>query len=187
MPFKQGIFPTGGLVIRTDVDPMGLARAARETVRSVDPEQPVEKLMALDAIRDESVGPRRINAMLIGSFSVLALVIACVGLFALLTHSLERRRREIGIRIAVGATPTAVSALVMRDAGVVVVLGLAAGVPAAMAASSLVRSLLYGVTTSDTATMIASGIALIVAAMLAAAVPTVRAARVDPVTALRTE
>jgi predicted permease len=185
LPFAQGIFPTGGLVIRTDTNPLGLAKAAREVVRSVDPRQPVEKLMPLDAIRDESVGPRRINAMLIGSFSLLALVIAAIGIAAVLAFSVSARTNEIGIRMSLGADSGMVQRMVLAEGGVLLIAGLLVGVVGAILTTRLIQGLLFGVAPDDPITII--GVSALMAAIGVAAcwIPARRAAKIEPVLAMR--
>ena len=187
MPFAQGDFPTGGLVIRTEVNPMGLAVAAREVVHSIAPEQPVEKVLPLDAIRDESVGPRRVNAMLVGSFGVLALVIAAIGIAAVLAFSVNARTSEIGVRMSLGARPGQVLAMVLREGGVLVVSGLAIGVLGSMALSRYIRALLFDVGPYDPVAL--GGVAVMMAAIGVAAcwIPASRAARIAPSEALRSQ
>jgi ABC-type antimicrobial peptide transport system permease subunit len=119
--------------------------------------------------------------------ALVALIISCIGVFALLSHSVERRTREIGIRMAIGATPGAISRLVMSDALLLVVCGLVVGIPGALGATSLVRSLLYGVTSTDAVTLAISVVVLLATALIAALQPTMRAVKVDPATALRAE
>ncbi len=187
MPFAQGEFPTGGLVLRTQVNPMGLAMAAREVVHSIAPEQPVEKVMPLEAIRDESVGPRRVNAMLVGSFGVLALVIAAIGIAAVLAFSVNARTSEIGVRMSLGARPGQVMAMVLREGGVLVAIGLAIGVAGSMALARYIRALLFGVGPGDPVT--AGAVVLVMAAIGVAAcwIPAARAARIAPSEALRSQ
>ena len=184
-PFQQGIFPTGSLVIRTEVDPNGLANAAREVVRSVDPQQPVEKLMALDAIRDESIGPRRINAMLIGSFSLLALVIAAIGIAAVLAFSVSARTNEIGIRMSLGANSGMIQRMVLSEGGVLLVAGLVLGVVGAILTTRLIQGLLFGVAPDDPVTVI--GVSALMGSIGVAAcwIPARRAAKIDPALTMR--
>lgn len=186
-PFQQGVFPTGGLVIRTDVNPLGLARAAREVVRSVDPRQPVEKLMALDAIRDESVGPRRINSMLIGSFSLLALVIAAIGIAAAIAFSVSARTNEIGIRMSLGANSGMVQRMVLAEGGVLLVAGLVLGIVGAMATTRLIQELLFGVAPHDPLTMLGVSALMAVVGIAACWIPARRAAQINPLKAIRGE
>jgi predicted permease len=184
-PFAQGVFPTGGLVLRTEVNPLGLAHAAREVVRSVDPQQPVENLMALDAIRDESVGPRRINAMLIGSFSLLALVIAAIGIAAVLAFSVSARTNEIGIRMSLGADSGRVQRMVLAEGGALLIVGLVLGVAGAVLATRLIQGLLYDVAPNDPMTLAAVAALMTSIGLAACWIPARRAARINPVSAIR--
>ena len=185
IPFAQGDFPTGGLVIRTQVNPLGLATAARAVVRSIAPQQPIEKVLALDAIRDESVGPRRINAILVGSFGVLALVIAAIGIAAVLAFSVSARTGEIGVRMSLGAHPGQVLAMILRVGGLLVALGLAIGVAGALTLARLISGLLFGVGPHDPATLAGVSTLMAVIGIAACWVPAARAARIAPSEALR--
>ncbi len=187
LPFAQGDFPTGGLVIRSDVDPAGISNAARAIVRSLAPEQPIENVLTVDAIRDESVGPRRLNAMLVGSFSILALVIAAIGIAAVLAFSVSARTNEIGIRMSLGADPGRVQRMILKEGGLLVGLGLLVGVGGSLALSRLMRGLLFGVEPTDPTTM--AGVAMLMAAIGIAAcwVPAARASRIDPSEAIRAQ
>ncbi len=184
-PFAQGDFPSGGLVIRAGVDPAGIAPAARAIVRSIAPTQPIENLMTVNDIRDESIGPRRLNALLVGSFSLLALVIAAIGIAAVLAFSVSARTNEIGIRMSLGAAPGQVQRMVLREGGLLVVLGLALGVAGSLALARLMQGLLYGVEPTDPTTLFA--VALVMAAIGVGAcwLPAARASRIDPSEALR--
>ena len=187
IPFAQGDFPSGGLVIRSDVDPSGLSTAARAIVRSIAPEQPIENVMSLDAIRDESVGPRRINALLVGSFGLLALVIAAIGIAAVLAFSVSARTNEIGIRMSLGADPRQVQGMILREGGLLVGLGLLAGVAGSLMLARSIAGLLFGVAPRDPATLVV--VALVMGAIGVAAcwVPAARASRIDPSDALRAQ
>lgn len=185
MPFQQGVFPTGGLVIRTEVDPNGLARAAREVVRSVDPRQPVEKMMPLEAIRDESVGPRRINSMLIGSFSLLALVIAAIGIAAALAFSVSARTNEIGIRMSLGASTGMVQRMVLAEGGLLLFAGLLLGIGGALLTTRLMQELLFAVAPDDPATMMSVAALMAIVGVTACWIPARRAARINPLKAIR--
>ena len=185
MPFQQSVFPTGGLVIRTDVNPMGIATAARAVVQSVDPQQPIEKLMALEAIRDESVGPRRINAMLIGSFSLLALVIAAIGIAAVLAFSVSARTNEIGIRMSLGADSGMVQRMVLGEGGVLLAFGLVLGVVGAMFTTRLMQGLLFDVPPNDPTTLVSVAVAMTAIGVGACWLPARRASKIDPATAMR--
>jgi ABC-type antimicrobial peptide transport system permease subunit len=129
----------------------------------------------------------RMGATVSAVVTVLALCIACVGVFALLAYAVARRTREIGVRIAVGATTRHVSSLVLRDALVLVGAGLGLGIPAALLSARVLESLVFGITVSDTNTLMASATLLMVIALSAAVIPAWRAVRVDPMIALRAE
>ncbi len=184
-PFAQGDFPSGGLVIRSDVDPAGIALAARSIVRSIAPTQPIENLMTVDDIRDESVGPRRLNAMLVGSFSLLALVIAAIGIAAVLAFSVSARVNEIGVRMSLGAAPGQVQRMILREGGALVFLGLALGVAGSLLLSRLMQGLLFGVEPHDPATLAAVAAVMTVVGIAACWIPATRASRIDPSEALR--
>ncbi|MDQ8165522.1 MAG: ABC transporter permease [Gemmatimonadota bacterium] len=188
VPFPQALFPTGNLVIRTTVNnPLGLATAARAVVQGIDPTQPVERVLSLDAIRDESIGPRRVNAMLIGSFSILALVIAAIGIAAVLAFSVSARTGEIGVRMSLGANPGQVLLMILREGGVLVAIGLVIGVGGSLMLARLIQGLLFGVGANDPVTL--AGVSALMAAIGVAAcwVPAARAAKIAPSEALRAQ
>jgi putative ABC transport system permease protein len=187
LPFAQGDFPSGGMVIRSSVSPTSLVNAARAIVRSVAPQQPIENVMTLGDIRDESVGPRRLNAMLVGSFGLLALVVAAIGIAAVLAFSVSARTNEIGIRMSLGADPGRVQRMVLREGGVLVALGLALGVVGSLLLSRLMQGLLYGVQPNDPATLAAVAVVMAVIGIGACWVPAARAARIAPSEALRAQ
>jgi putative ABC transport system permease protein len=187
MPFVQEVFPSGGLVIRSRGDAAGLAPAATRIVREIAPRQPIENVLTLDQIRDESVGPRRLNAMLVGSFGLLALIVASIGIAAVLAFSVSARTNEIGIRMSIGADSGMVQRMVLSEGGVLVVLGLASGAIGALSLSRLMQGLLFGVEPHDPVTL--AGVALIMATVgiLACWIPAIKAARIDPGVALRAQ
>jgi predicted permease len=167
-------------------DPMSLARQATDAIGAMGREH-VQQIMPVDVLFSNSVVAERMATLAGAVAAALALMISCAGMFALLSHSVQKRTREIGIRVAIGATPAAVSKLVIRDALVLVMIGIAIGLPGAIAATSLVRSLLFGVTTTDGFTLATSAALLLATAMIGAALPTLRAIKVEPTVALRSE
>lgn len=185
LPVAQAEFPPGGLVIRSAVDPTGLSTAARAIVRSIAPDQPIENVMSLEAVRDESVGPRRLNALLLGGFGILALVIASIGIAAVLAFNVSARTNEIGIRMALGAAPSRVTAMILKEGGLLVGLGLAVGVAGSLALSRSIEGLLFGVTARDPFTLLAVAGTMIAIGLVACWVPAARASRIDPSEALR--
>ena len=185
LPVAQAQFPPGGLVIRSSVDPAGLSNAARAIVRSIAPDQPIENVMSLEAVRDESVGPRRLNALLLGGFSILALVIASIGIAAVLAFNVSTRTNEIGIRMALGAAPSRVTAMILREGGLLVGLGLGAGVIGSLALSRSIEGLLFGVASRDPFTLVTVVVTMTAIGLVACWVPAARASRIDPSDALR--
>lgn len=185
LPVAQAEFPPGGLVIRSSVDPAGLSTAARAIVRSVAPDQPIEHVMTLDAVRDESVGPRKLNALLLGGFGLLALVIASIGIAAVLAFNVSARTNEIGIRMALGAAPWRVTTMILREGGLLVGLGLAVGIVGSLALSRSIEGLLFGVAARDPLTLGVVTAVMTTIGLVACGLPAARASRIDPSEALR--
>jgi ABC-type antimicrobial peptide transport system permease subunit len=185
IPFAQGDFPNGGLVIRATVNPKGLAPAARAIVRSISPQQAIEHVLSLDEVRDESIGPRRLNALLIGSFSLLALIIAAIGIAAVLAFSVSARTNEIGIRMSLGADPGRVQRMILAEGGLLVGLGLLSGLGGSLLLARFMRALLFGVAPRDPVTFAAVGGLMACIGMVACWWPAARASRIPPSEALR--
>jgi len=185
LPVAQAEFPPGGLVIRSTVDPTNLATPAREIIRSIAPDQPIEHVMSLEAVRDESVGPRRLNALLLGGFGILALVIASIGIAAVLAFNVSARTNEIGIRMALGAAPSRVTAMILREGGLLVGLGLAVGVAGALALARSIEGLLFGVASRDPFTLVVVVMTMTTIGLVACWLPATRASRIHPSEALR--
>jgi putative ABC transport system permease protein len=187
LPFEQGFFPAAGLVIRSSGDPATIAQAATRVVQSVDPVQPVEHVMTVAQIADESVAPRRLNARLVTSFGILALIVAAIGIAAVLAFSVSARTNEIGIRMSLGADAGKVQRMVLSEGGVLVGAGLVLGVAGSLVLAKLVQGLLFGVAARDPVTLAAVGLVMALVGLVACWVPAARAARIDPGTALRAQ
>jgi putative ABC transport system permease protein len=172
-------------VVSTTAEPEALSNQVRDVVRAIAPQQPVYQLATMRSVVRESLGSRRLLLMLLGLFAALALVLSAAGVYGVMSYGVTQRRREIGIRIALGARFGSVTGMVLHDVGRVAALGIAAGVLAALALSRLMTSVLYGVGTSDGTTFLAVPAVIAVVALLAGAVPAMRAARVDPLVAMR--
>jgi putative ABC transport system permease protein len=185
MPFVQEAFPSGGLVIRSRGDAAGLAPAATRIVRDIAPQQPIENVLTLEQIRDESIGPRRLNAMLVGSFGLLALIVASIGIAAVLAFSVSARTNEIGIRMSIGADSGMVQRMVLSEGGALVVIGLVLGVAGALSLSRLMQGLLFGIEPHDPVTLAVVAFIMAAVGILACWIPAIRAARIDPGVALR--
>lgn len=176
------------LVLRADVvDPAQLAQAARAAVRSFDAKQLIWRTQTLDEMLGRSLAPRRFNMMLLGIFAGVALVLAAVGLYGVMSYSVTWRIQEIGIRMALGAQRRDVLALVLRQGMIMTSLGVGVGLIGAFALSRVLRTLLYGISATDPLTFIAVPIILSMVALVACLIPARRATRVDPIIALRAE
>src|SRR5574342_352754 len=128
----------GGLVIRAERDPTALASAATRLVRGITPQDPIENVLTVSQIKDRSVAPRRLNAALVSSLGILAVIIAAVGIAGVLAFSDSARTNEIGIRMSLGADSVRVERMILREGGVLLALGLAAGIVAALLSARVI-------------------------------------------------
>jgi putative ABC transport system permease protein len=185
MPFAQEIAVGGGLVIRADSNVEGLKTAATRIVRRLAPTVPLENILTVAQIKDQSVSPRRLNAVLLSSFSILAVLIAAVGIAGVLAFSVSARTNEIGIRMSLGAGRGQVQRMILREGGLLLVMGLSLGVIGAFFASRAIQGLLFGVAPDDPITF--GAVALLMAAIGVAAcwIPALRASRIDPAITMR--
>jgi hypothetical protein len=177
----------GGLVIRAQSNVAALAAPATRIVRTLAPTATIEAVKTIAQIKDESVAPRRLNAALISSFGLLAVLIAAVGIAGVLAFAVSMRTNEIGIRMSLGADRSRVQWMILKEGGTLVVLGLLVGTALAFIATTAVRGLLFGVAPHDPATF--AGVATLMAAigMSACWIPATRAARIDPAITIRAE
>ncbi len=168
-------------------DPAQLAGEAMKAAWSVDPSVPITKVLTMAEVVDLTVAQPKFNAVLLGLFAVLALLLGAVGIYGLLSHSVAQRVNEIGIRLALGAPPRTVLRGVMAEGMTLAGIGVAAGVGVAMAGARMMASMLFAVTPADPLTFAAAPLLLAAVAAIACLVPALRATRVDPMTALRSE
>jgi predicted permease len=190
VPYTQTaitFFQPSELAIRTTREPMTIAKEVQEAVWSVDRDQPISNLRTMDDIVDAELANRTQMLALLGTFAMLAVVLAAFGVYAVLSLVVSRRTREIGLRLAVGARRGNIVAGILAQVGRLMCAALAAGVVAGIATTRLLSSLLYGVTPLDWTTFAAVGLLLTVISLLATLVPTCRAAAVDPIVALRSD
>jgi predicted permease len=193
IPYWDGAYWQGSVwgnatyVMRTSQDPAAMANALRSTIRELDPELPLANVLTMREILSESLSSRRFQTLLAGVFAGAALLLACLGIYGVISYSVARRTNEIGIRIALGAQASQVSMLVLRQGVRPVFGGLLAGVAAALAAGQLIRSFLFGTEARDPAAIAAVVLILLLVAMLACWAPARRASRIDPMAALRNE
>lgn len=187
MPFAQTLAMGGTLVIRAREGADALVPAATRIVRRIAPTAPIEGVMTVAQIKDLSVAPRRLNAALISSFGILALIIAAVGIGGVLAFSVRARINEIGIRMSLGAGRGQIQRMVLKEGGVLLAAGLMLGIAGAVLAARLIQGLLFGVAPHDPATLIAVLAVMSASGVGACWIPAARAARVDPVIAMRAE
>jgi predicted permease len=175
------------LVARAAGDPSGVVQQIRKTVLSVDPSLPIDGIDPLSSLMARSIAQERLVAQLATAFGVLALLLAAIGLYGLMTYTISRRTREIGLRIALGAQRGRVLRLVLVDAMRLVVAGLVAGILVALLSTRLLEAQLNGVKAGDPLSIVVAALVLMGTAILAALLPALRAARVEPMVALRSE
>ena len=186
-PHAQVPYRTMSVVVRTAGDPLALVGAARRAVHALDQHLPLTDVATAEQILERSVGAPRFTMMLLATFAALALMLAAVGVYGVIAYSVSRRTQEIGVRIALGAQRRDVLGLVVREGMVLAAIGVALGIAGAWALSRVLASLLFGVTATDPATYAGMSALLIGVAVLASVLPARRAARVDPIVALRYE
>ncbi|MEP7345821.1 MAG: FtsX-like permease family protein, partial [Gemmatimonadaceae bacterium] len=184
-PFAQEFTMFGGLVIRASTNASSLVSTATRIVRGIAPTVPIENVLTVSQIKDESVSPRRLNAALVSSFSILAVIIAAVGIAGVLAFSVSARTNEIGIRMSLGANRGRVQRMVLREGGVLLALGLVLGVGGAFFAARVIRGLLFGVAPNDPATFITVAVMMAAIGIVACWIPALRAARIDPAITMR--
>jgi predicted permease len=173
--------------LRTDGDPLRHVAAVRQIVHEADARVPVTSVKTQAADIDQTINQEIVFARLCSAFAILALVIACVGLYATMAYAVARRTSEIGLRMALGAGRGAVIWMVLREVCVLAAVGLAIGVPAALGTSRLIESFLFGVRPNDPRALALAAVILLTAAFVAGYGPARRASRVDPMVALRHE
>ena len=174
------------IVLRTDSDPTAVFGAVRGALREVDPTVP-PRLNTFAEIFSDSVNTRRFNLLLVGVFALTALLLAMAGVFGVLAYSVAQRTREIGVRIALGATPAGILRMVLAQGLLTIGIGTVIGLAGSLLLTRTMRSLLFGVSPNDPLTVAAVALLLVLIATLASYIPARRATRVDPMVALRHE
>jgi putative ABC transport system permease protein len=187
LPFSQ--YPQNGpaLIARTQGDPMAVARTVVQRLYEVDPNQPAGRIQSLEQYRADSIAAPRLTANLLGLFALLALAIAAAGIGGVMALAVSQRTHEIGVRMAIGARPAEIVRMILSQGMGLALVGVALGVASAFALTRAVKSFLFGVTPNDPATFLGVAAVLAAAALAACYLPARRAARVDPLRALRTE
>jgi putative ABC transport system permease protein len=187
IPYTQESMPWQTLVVRTKNDPMGLAGPIRHEIMALDPEQPVGRVATLDELMEASTAQPRFRTFLLGSFAGVALLLSAIGIYGVMAYTVSRRTREVGVRMALGARPADILKLVFGESMTLTLLGLGLGLLGACAVTRVMKTLLFGVSSTDPSTLTSVTLLLCAVALLATYIPARRAMRVDPMAALRDE
>ena len=175
------------ILVRTRTEPASLIGAIRQQVYSLDKDQPLSNVRTMEQIISESVGDRRLATQMIGGFALVALFLAAVGIYGVMSYAVAQRTHELGIRMAIGAQQWDVLKLVLRQGMLLTFVGIAIGLAGSLAIGRIIASLLFGVTTTDMLTFVAVSLVATATALLACLIPARRATKVDPMKALRCE
>ncbi|MPZ21762.1 MAG: FtsX-like permease family protein, partial [Luteitalea sp.] len=186
-PHAQLPFGSMTFVAGTVDDPASYVDATKQQIWAVDPTLPIYEAIALDRLTSAWLAPRRFSLLVVGAFAIMAFVIAAIGVYGVISYSMARRTREIGLRMAIGAQAADIRRLVLVEGVVLAALGIGAGLAGALALTRFLRALLFDVTPSDPVTLASVSILLFVVALAACYVPARRATRIDPLVALRQE
>ncbi|HWS88053.1 MAG TPA: ABC transporter permease [Pyrinomonadaceae bacterium] len=184
---QAGFFAPRYLVVKTEGDPLALAPTVRKTVWEVDRDQPVSDVNTMEGVLSESLAWQRFSTLLLGVFAGVALLLAAVGIYGVMSYTVAQRTREIGIRMALGAQRWDVLKLAVGQGLRLVAIGVVIGLALALALARVMSSLLFGISATDPATLVTISLILVAVALLASYIPARRAAKVDPLIALRYE
>ena len=175
------------VIVRTTGSPASLAPSVRNVIRQMDPDLPVADVRPMTEVVGAALSTPRFTSALLAMFAVLALTLSAVGIYGVLSYVVTRRTREIGIRVAIGADRSSVLRMVLANGLTLALTGLGIGLVVSLTIAGLMRGLLHGVTPADPLTFVAVAIALAAVALVASLVPALRATRVDPLIALKSE
>ena len=175
------------VTVKTGADPRALIEPMRALLNEIDPDLPIFRVRSMPQIAGEAVAQPRVYLLLLSLFAGVAVLLAALGIYGVLTHAVAQRTREIGIRLALGAARTGVVTMVVRQAVVLACTGLLIGLALALGASRLIEGLLFGIESSDVLTYTAVAAGLLCIALAASYLPARRASRIDPMRALRYE
>jgi putative ABC transport system permease protein len=186
-PYTQNTASSMFLAVRTSGDPTSMASSVRSAIWSIDSEQPVSQINAMESLVSNSVAQARFNTLLLGLFASIAMILAAVGVYGVMNYSVSQRTHEIGIRMALGAARRDILSLVLRQGITLAATGVGIGLAGAYLVTRLMESLLFGVSATDFTTFAGVALMLVLVAVLASYIPARRATRVDPIVALRYE
>jgi putative ABC transport system permease protein len=184
---QSDYFSPRRLVVSTSVEPESLTSAVRGAVWSIDKDQPVSDIETMEAVLSDSIARQRFSALLLGVFGLVALLLAAVGIYGVMSYTMAQRTHEIGLRMALGARKWDVLKLAVGQALKLVLVGVGAGLAASLILTRVMTSLLFGVSSTDPVTFAGISLVLVAAGVLASYIPARRATKVDPMIALRYE
>jgi putative ABC transport system permease protein len=190
VPYTQKVYPsmlTMDIVLRTTINPTSVVEDARQAVRSIDPDLPIARVVTLTTLVDSSMAQQKFSVYLVAIFGTLALILASIGMYGVISYSVAQRTREIGIRMALGAQPQSILTMVLKQGARLAGLGIAIGLVVAFGVGRLIANFLYGIRPADPLTFFAVTLLLMMVAFLACYLPARRASCVDPIDALRYE
>jgi putative ABC transport system permease protein len=187
VPYEQHPRPFLRVEVRTAPQPLTLAASVKDAAQAVDKDQPVEELQSMEEVVAQNFGMIRFPMTLVWGFTSLAMALAAIGMYGVMSYSVSRRTHELAIRMAMGAERHTLLKLVVLEGFLVTVIGIAVGTVAALAVARVIANYLYGVSPTDPLTLISMGVALVSVSLLACVMPARRAMRVDPMVALRYE
>jgi putative ABC transport system permease protein len=173
------------LALRSASDVAVNASVIRSAVSSIDPQLAIGTVRTMQGVIDDSVAPRRLNFVLVSTFAFVALALTCAGLYGVMSYTVAQRTKEIGVRMALGATRRQVLAMIFRQAGSMTIAGIGAGLAGALALSRSISSLLFAISADDPVILGTVSVLLAAVTLVAVAVPATRATRIDPLAALR--
>ena len=187
VPYAQHQVDSLTIAVRTAGDPMAFVPVARADLASLDRDLPLAGVRTMDEVIGRSIAERRFTMLLLATFAAVAVLLAAIGVYGVLAYLVSQRTQEIGVRLAIGATPGDVARLFVREGAGLTLIGVACGLAGAVAVTRALSTLLFGVTTTDPLTFAAVAALLALVALLASYLPARRAARVDPMSALRAD
>ncbi|MFZ3258560.1 MAG: FtsX-like permease family protein, partial [Candidatus Acidiferrales bacterium] len=186
-PYPELAYSQMTVVMRTETDPLALVSSVRQIVQQMDKDEPISNIATMDQLISDSVARSRLTAVLLGVFAALAMILACIGIYGVMTYATAQRRNEIGIRMALGAQRGDILRLVLGQGVRLAILGVVIGIAGGLALTRLLQSLLFHISASDPLTFAGVAILLTLVVLAACYLPARRAMRVDPMDALRYE
>jgi putative ABC transport system permease protein len=187
LPFRQAAFGDMNLIVKSSVDTAAATAAVREVVNTIDKDEPIAQTSTMEQLVSDSVATRRVTLVLLGLFSGLALLLAAIGIYGVISYSVAQRTQEIGIRVALGAQRSSLMSMILKQGLRTALFGVGIGLASALGLTQLLKSLLFGIGATDPLTFISVAATLLCVALAASYLPARRAMRVDPLTALKYE